>query len=85
MTHLTLSALVQQARAEITLVPYRGGAQVLGYTPWKQRRQMVAQIGAVFGQRVSQVVGQRNLSDAGHGLKAAGKSASMRGAGLARV
>jgi ABC-2 type transport system ATP-binding protein len=33
------------------LHPTSGHAQVLGYTPWKQRRQMVAQIGAVFGQR----------------------------------
>lgn len=33
------------------LLPSDGQAQVLGYTPWKQRRQLAYQIGTVFGQR----------------------------------
>src|SRR5215211_8454979 len=33
------------------LHPTSGGAQVLGYTPWSERRKLVRQIGAVFGQR----------------------------------
>jgi ABC-2 type transport system ATP-binding protein len=33
------------------LHPTSGRAQVLGFTPWNQRRQLVHQIGAVFGQR----------------------------------
>src|SRR5690349_12005822 len=33
------------------LHPTSGGAQVLGFTPWKERRALVHQIGAVFGQR----------------------------------
>jgi ABC-2 type transport system ATP-binding protein len=33
------------------LYPTSGRAQVLGFTPWKERRQLVHQIGAVFGQR----------------------------------
>jgi ABC-2 type transport system ATP-binding protein len=33
------------------LHPTSGDARVLGYTPWRERRRMVHQIGAVFGQR----------------------------------
>jgi ABC-2 type transport system ATP-binding protein len=33
------------------LVPDSGACQVLNFTPWKQRRQTVARIGVVFGQR----------------------------------
>lgn len=33
------------------LVPEGGKVEVLGYTPWKQRIEMVRQIGVVFGQR----------------------------------
>src|SRR5437763_6567765 len=33
------------------LHPTSGSAQVLGFTPWKERRKLVHQIGAVFGQR----------------------------------
>src|SRR6266496_4627554 len=33
------------------LHPTSGGAQVLGFTPWSERRKLVRQIGAVFGQR----------------------------------
>jgi ABC-2 type transport system ATP-binding protein len=33
------------------LLPSDGQAQVLGYTPWKQRRELAYQIGTVFGQR----------------------------------
>lgn len=33
------------------LLPSDGQAQVLGYTPWKQRRQLAYHIGTVFGQR----------------------------------
>ena len=33
------------------LHPTSGKAAVLGYTPWKQRRQLAYQIGTVFGQR----------------------------------
>jgi len=33
------------------LHPTSGGAQVLGFTPWLERRKLVRQIGAVFGQR----------------------------------
>jgi ABC-2 type transport system ATP-binding protein len=33
------------------LHPTSGGARVLGFTPWKERRKLVHQIGAVFGQR----------------------------------
>jgi ABC-2 type transport system ATP-binding protein len=33
------------------LHPTSGRAQVLGYTPWVERRALVQQIGAVFGQR----------------------------------
>ncbi|GAB4433397.1 MAG: ATP-binding cassette domain-containing protein [Anaerolineales bacterium] len=33
------------------LFPTTGEAQVLGYTPWKQRRQLAYHIGTVFGQR----------------------------------
>jgi ABC-2 type transport system ATP-binding protein len=33
------------------LHPTSGNARVLGYTPWRERRRMVHQIGAVFGQR----------------------------------
>jgi len=33
------------------LHPTSGGAQVLGFTPWIERRKLVRQIGAVFGQR----------------------------------
>ncbi len=33
------------------LLPSGGEAQVLGYTPWKQRRELAYQIGTVFGQR----------------------------------
>jgi ABC-2 type transport system ATP-binding protein len=32
-------------------VPTAGDVQIMGYTPWKQRKQYVAQIGAVFGQK----------------------------------
>ena len=35
------------------LVPTAGVVQVNGYTPWKQREQYVAGIGAVFGQRTT--------------------------------
>jgi ABC-2 type transport system ATP-binding protein len=35
------------------LVPTSGKLQVNGYVPWKQRRQLVAQLGAVFGQRTT--------------------------------
>jgi ABC-2 type transport system ATP-binding protein len=31
--------------------PTSGKATVLGYTPWRQRQQYVANIGAVFGQK----------------------------------
>ena len=33
------------------LFPDGGSAQVLGFVPWKQRRQMAYSIGTVFGQR----------------------------------
>src|SRR5258708_24919110 len=33
------------------LYPTSGSAQVLGFTPWIERRKLVHQIGAVFGQR----------------------------------
>ncbi len=33
------------------LVPEGGKVEVLGYTPWKQRIEMVRHIGVVFGQR----------------------------------
>jgi len=33
------------------LLPSNGQAQVLGYTPWKQRRDLAYHIGTVFGQR----------------------------------
>jgi len=33
------------------LLPSDGQAQVLGYTPWKQRRELAYHIGTVFGQR----------------------------------
>ncbi len=33
------------------LLPSGGQAQVLGYTPWKQRRELAYHIGTVFGQR----------------------------------
>src|SRR6476619_5912873 len=33
------------------LHPTSCSAQVLGFTPWQERRQLVHQIGAVFGQR----------------------------------
>src|SRR5689334_16995898 len=33
------------------LHPTSGSAHVLGFTPWKERRALVHQIGAVFGQR----------------------------------
>jgi ABC-2 type transport system ATP-binding protein len=33
------------------LLPSEGQAQVLGYTPWKQRRELAYHIGTVFGQR----------------------------------
>jgi ABC-2 type transport system ATP-binding protein len=33
------------------LHPTAGDASVLGYTPWRQRRALAYQIGAVFGQR----------------------------------
>lgn len=33
------------------LLPSGGRAQVLGFTPWTQRRQLAYQIGTVFGQR----------------------------------
>jgi len=33
------------------LLPSGGEAQVLGYTPWKQRRDLAYHIGTVFGQR----------------------------------
>lgn len=35
------------------LVPTSGRLQVNGFTPWKQRRRLVAQLGAVFGQRTT--------------------------------
>lgn len=35
------------------LVPTSGNLQVNGYVPWQQRRQYVARIGAVFGQRTT--------------------------------
>jgi len=33
------------------LLPSNGDAKVLGYTPWKQRRELAYRIGTVFGQR----------------------------------
>ena len=33
------------------LYPTSGEATVLGYVPWKQRRQLAYHIGTVFGQR----------------------------------
>src|SRR5258708_25399632 len=33
------------------LHPTSGHAQVLGFIPWRERRTLVRQIGAVFGQR----------------------------------
>ncbi|MDR0948735.1 MAG: ATP-binding cassette domain-containing protein, partial [Lachnospiraceae bacterium] len=33
------------------LVPDSGTCEVMGYTPWKQRREYVKNIGVVFGQR----------------------------------
>ncbi len=33
------------------LLPSGGEARVLGYTPWKQRRELAYHIGTVFGQR----------------------------------
>ncbi len=33
------------------LYPTSGAAEVLGFVPWKQRRQLAYQIGTVFGQR----------------------------------
>lgn len=33
------------------LLPSGGDARVLGYTPWKQRRELAYHIGTVFGQR----------------------------------
>jgi len=33
------------------LLPNDGEAKVLGYTPWKQRRELAYHIGTVFGQR----------------------------------
>ena len=33
------------------LFPSQGAAHVLGYVPWKQRRQLAYQIGSVFGQK----------------------------------
>jgi len=33
------------------LVPSSGKLEVLGFDPWRQRRQLAAQIGVVFGQR----------------------------------
>jgi ABC-2 type transport system ATP-binding protein len=33
------------------LLPSRGRVEVLGFTPWKQRRQLAAHIGVVFGQK----------------------------------
>jgi ABC-2 type transport system ATP-binding protein len=33
------------------LLPSAGRVQVLGYEPWKQRRQLAARIGVVFGQK----------------------------------
>ena len=33
------------------LEPTRGDAQVLGFTPWRQRSQLAYEIGVVFGQR----------------------------------
>src|SRR5262249_17965809 len=33
------------------LYPTAGDAQVLGYTPWPDRRKLAHQMGAVFGQR----------------------------------
>ena len=35
------------------LVPTSGKLQVNGYVPWKQRKHLVAQLGAVFGQRTT--------------------------------
>jgi ABC-2 type transport system ATP-binding protein len=35
------------------LVPTAGQIQVSGYTPWKERRDYVSRIGAVFGQRTT--------------------------------
>lgn len=34
------------------LFPGGGDVQVLGYVPWKQRRQLAHSIGTVFGQRL---------------------------------
>jgi len=33
------------------LVPDSGSCEIMGYTPWKQRREYVKHIGVVFGQR----------------------------------
>ncbi len=33
------------------LLPSRGQLEVLGFIPWKQRRQLAARIGVVFGQK----------------------------------
>jgi ABC-2 type transport system ATP-binding protein len=33
------------------LVPDSGSCEIMGYTPWKQRREYVKNIGVVFGQR----------------------------------
>ena len=33
------------------LVPESGACEIMGYTPWKQRREYVRHIGVVFGQR----------------------------------
>ena len=33
------------------LFPSMGEASVLGFTPWRQRRQLAYQIGSVFGQK----------------------------------
>lgn len=33
------------------LYPTSGEAEIMGYTPWKQRKSYVAKIGAVFGQK----------------------------------
>lgn len=35
------------------LVPTDGSLRVNGFVPWKQRKQLVAQLGAVFGQRTT--------------------------------
>jgi len=32
-------------------LPYRWKVDIMGYTPWKDRKKYVAHIGAVFGQK----------------------------------